>query len=58
MLAEYGCDVSIKSRDGSYPLLIAAAQGHEQIVQMLIKCGATLQPKSSVPEEVRTEEPE
>ena len=45
LLGEFGANLNLISRDGSYPLIIAAARGHETSVQTLIQGGASLHPK-------------
>lgn len=46
LVHKHGANLNLMSRD-NYPLTIAVSKGHEQSVQTLIQCGASLNPKAN-----------
>ena len=52
LLAENGANINILSSSGnSSSLLLAATRGNEQSVQVLLKCGASLQVSGQSPDQ-------
>merc|ERR1719203_1757077 len=39
LLGTFGCDMNIKDVDGKTPIHYAASQGHEEIIQVMVKAG-------------------